>query len=264
MKIRMKTRVILTTVIAFLLLVAVVAAGLNTVFTVTLVEAEFTLVSEKGKEDAAALQDRLDSYRGKSTTFLSLSRITEEAEAFPCFRLESVAKRFPSTIEVKVSERKETFAVFNGDTYAILDETGAYIYDGENVNRAGGENIELVGFGELSFVRGEVISGEHTEELFSAFNVLSEKLGEVRASVVSLSFTTNGVQNFLEIGMREGIRIKIEDPKSHAAEKTEAALCDEKSGYFSRTAEQRVRGEITAYELDESGTVSVNYNGGKE
>ncbi len=260
----MKTRVILTTVIAFLLLVAVVAAGLNTVFTVTLVEAEFTLVSDQGKEDAAALQKKLNAYRGKSTTFLSLSRISEEVDAFPCFRLESVEKRFPSSIEVKVTERKETFAVSNGETYAILDETGAYIYDGDNINRAGGGNIELLGFGELTFERGKQISGEHTEELFAAFSVLSEKLGEARASVVSIAYTTNGVQNFLEITMREGIRIKIEDPKSHAAEKTDAALSNEERGYFSRTGEQRVRGEITAYELDEDGSIAVNYDGGKE
>ena len=44
----MKKRAILTTVVAFLLLVAVIAAGLNAVFTVTYVNARFLTYTEEG------------------------------------------------------------------------------------------------------------------------------------------------------------------------------------------------------------------------
>ena len=52
----MKKRSILTTVIAFVLLVAVIAAGLNAIFTVTYVRANFRTYTERGAATAEELK----------------------------------------------------------------------------------------------------------------------------------------------------------------------------------------------------------------
>ena len=74
----MKKRAILTTVVAFLLLVAVIAAGLNAVFTVTYVNARFLTYTEEGETAARELKEDLNEYLGKSTTFLDLEEVRRE------------------------------------------------------------------------------------------------------------------------------------------------------------------------------------------
>ena len=58
----MKKRSILTTVVAFLLLAAVVAAGLNAVFTVTYVNADFVTYTQEGEQEAQQLKEQLNGY----------------------------------------------------------------------------------------------------------------------------------------------------------------------------------------------------------
>lgn len=254
----MKTRVIVTTILSFVLLLAVVAAGLNIVFTVTLVDTQFSLISETGRREAEELKETLGAFRGRSTTFLKLSSIEEKVKEYPCLRLDSVRKKYPSTVEVKISERKQTFAVSTEEGYAILDDEGKYLYTGENVNRAGGENIELVGFSGWTFERDQVAKGTLSEELFTVLGVFTEALGELRASVLSVSVREIGIETLFVLQMREGIVIELEDPTVLPAEKAHAALYHERGGYFAREDEDLVRGTITV--VSSEGEIFVDYN----
>ena len=58
----MKKRTILTTVVAFVLLVAVIAAGVNAIFTVTYVRATFRTYTERGAAAAESLKEELNGY----------------------------------------------------------------------------------------------------------------------------------------------------------------------------------------------------------
>ena len=69
----MKKRSILTTVIAFVLLVAVIAAGLNAIFTVTYVRANFRTYTERGAAAAEELKEELNGYVNRSSVFLDLA-----------------------------------------------------------------------------------------------------------------------------------------------------------------------------------------------
>lgn len=259
----MKIRIVITTVLSVLLLFAVVAAGVNLVLTVTEIDVQFSLLegSAAGMAEAEELKEKLDAYKGKSTAFLSLDSIAGEVDAYPCLRLEHAEKIYPSTLSVRVAERKQTFAVETEGGYAIFDETGEYLETGENVNRAGGNNIELIGFSDLTYARGERLRGAYTDALFEVFGVLTETLGEPRANVLSITLSTNEVNMFLVLKMREGICIEIEDPATRAREKAQAAIGGE-GGYLSSPDERKVRGTITAYVLDGDGSVAVNYDDG--
>lgn len=259
-----KTRVIIVTLVSFLLLVAVVAAGLNAIFTITLVESEFAVCSEAGKRDAEALKAELDGFVGDSTTFLDVDDVAETVEKYPCFRVESVEKHFPKTLKVKVSERREFFAIKTGENYAVLDEEGIYLYDGENTNRLGGENVVLEGFDIALGKKGSPVTGEYLDEALAMFSVFSELLPGVRANVVSLRLAYNMGQNkpentYFVVTMREGVKIVIAKPSENISAKADAAFRDDECGYLSLSDQLRVYGTINVIDDSESGAVNVMF-----
>lgn len=259
----MKMRVIITTVVSFLLLIAVVAAGLNAIFTVTLIDSEFSVYSEAGKRDAETLKTELNEFIGDSTTFLDVDDVAEKVEKYPCFRVESVEKKFPKTVAIKIVERREFYAVPDGNgNYAVLDDEGIFLYNGENTNRLGGINIVLQGFG-CTFSPGERAQGEYLEEAFEMFSVFSELLPGIRANVVSLRLVKDTPENkFFVVTMREGVQIAILNPSEGIAIKARAAFTDEEFGYLSPnfSDKRRVYGAISVGNLSPDGTsANVTY-----
>lgn len=264
----MKTRVILTTVISFILLAAAIGAGLNAVFTVTLVDSEFSVYSEAGREDAAKLKAELDEFVGDSTTFLDVADVKAKINQYPCFRVVSVEKKFPKTVKVQIEERKEFYAIPKDENiYAVLDEEGVYLYDGPNTNRLGGSNIVLEGFtGDL--VLGERVSGTYYDRALEMFAEFSQLLPGVRANVVSLRLVSAGGQNTPEhmlfvVTMREGVQIAIRNPSEGIAVKARAAFTDARFGYLSPafSDKRRMYGAITVGNLSADGTsVNVSYS----
>ncbi len=253
----MKKRALITTVVSFLLLVAVIAAGLNAVFTVTLVQTDFLVYSADGEREAASLKAELNKYVGSSTTFLDLDEVRGVVEAYPCMKVEKLEKKFPSTVEISVSERRETFAVAGGEGYAILDGDGTYLYDRDTLkNRSEGENILLEGF-PFSLSRGQAAEG--IEELLSVYEVFAEHLGEPRANIRSVSYRTESASGHsLVIGMREGIVIELYLPQGNAPKMAESALLDSRYGYLVRSDGERLTGTITAVCSGEN--VFINYD----
>ena len=94
----MKKKVLITPGVAVALLIAVIAAALNAVFTVARVEVHFSVCSSQGEAEAVLLQGELtDAYVGRSTTFLKLEEVEGVVERYPAFRVVSAEKHFPRT-----------------------------------------------------------------------------------------------------------------------------------------------------------------------
>ncbi len=254
----MKARVLITTIVSFLLLCAVVAAGLNAVFTVNAVKAQFSVTSEDGEREASELKQKLDGYIGSSTIFLDEEEVRALIASYPCMKAEKVEKHYPSTIEVCVTERKEAFAVLTEHGYAVFSDDGTYLYNKDNLtNRMGGENILLNGF-SFSMEQGERLEEKKFSDVLEVYGVFTELLKEARANVVSITYNPGLVFDTFVIGMKEGVRIEIVSPDELAAEKTRAALSDEKYGYLVRTDGERLCGCITAVAAD--GNILVDYD----
>ena len=259
-----KTKVLLITLIAFVLLFAAAVAGLNAVFTVTRVDTEFVVCSETGREEAEELKEKLDRFVGRSTTFFKQSSVEKVVEEYPCFRVESFRKKFPETLKIVLVERKELFAFRYGDAYAVLDEEGVYLHGGENVNRTGGENILLNNF-DFTVSADGTVSGKLFEETIAMFSAFSEMLPGIRASVVSVRFTRNARapatsgNEFLIVTMREGVEIAIKNPSEGIAVKARAALTDVTDGYLNLPDERRITGAIHVGDLI-NGTAAVVYD----
>lgn len=255
----MTKKVILTTLVAFVLLLAVIAAGINAVFTVTLVRVDFVVYSEQGFQESEELQEKLNRYIGKSTTFLSLSDLEEDIAEYPCFRVETLEKNYPATVEVRVLERRETYAyMLKEGGYAVLDADGVYLYDkAKNENRAGGENV-LIGDGfDLKLEEGQKAEGRYFSELLCVFSVFNDMLEEARinAESVSLAFggaPSSGIFDFV-IQMREGIVITLTDIAARTAEKAAVAM----ESYCAMRDDERVRGTLTVF-VNESGAIDTD------
>lgn len=254
----MKKRAIIATAVAFILLLAVVAAGLNIVFTVSYVDVTFVSFSQAGDKDAAELKEKLDSFVGKSTTFLDLADVEATVEEFPCFRTEEIKKHFPNKIELTVSERREAFAFEREDgKFAILDEDGKYLYDKEeNVNRTGGKNILLEGFTLTTGEEGEV-EGLYFLELLSVFGVFRETLVQPRANVLSVRLyrpASDPINDIFFIDMSEGVEIDVGNPAHKTEEKARGVL----ERYLSLKDIERTYGRIAAE--DRGDEVKVEYS----
>lgn len=249
----MQKKAVLTTLVALLLLIAAIIAGVNAVFTVTLVSVEFETCSAEGREEAERIEQELnEKYVGKSSSLLDLEEVRACVEAHPCFRVVNAEKSYPTTVKLSVEERRETFAFASEGGYSIIDETGRYLYVKErNENRAGGANILLEGF-DLSG-EGDV-RGDYFAELLKVASAFRETLPEIRANVVSVRLvrTTSDARNdFFRIRMVEGVVIDLGNPSFKPAEKAALAL----KRYDSLSDEHRSFGFITVVDSAQSGEV---------
>lgn len=224
----MRKRVILTTIVSFILLLAVVLAGLNAIFTVTSVRAAFCTYSADGRREAEELQEKLNGYIGKSLTFLDLKDLETEAGAYPYFRVEQAEKKYPDRVELSIVERQEALAyILEDGSYATLDIGGEFLRENLTLdNRVSGKNIPLAGFGfRLNNGRTE---GRYFEPLIQSFAEFTKVLGEVRSNILSVELKLGGgasapdTHSFL-FAMQEGVRIEIYNPQDRAAEKAKEA-----------------------------------------
>ena len=252
----MKKKVIITTIVSFVLLFAVVIAGLNAIFTVTSVRATYTAYSKDGEEEAQELQEKLNGFKGKSLTFFDMKEIEKVVAEYPYFQLEETAKSYPETVRVTITERKEAFVFpLENGKYAVLDEEGCFLRESEDSdNRASGKNI-LLG-GGFSYADGTL--GNYASELLVFYGILRENLGEVRANVLSVVVEGDPkieeLQSFV-VNMREGVSVRIYDP--HASVKEKSMLAVQK--YLSLGDGERVCGEITVLETRD-GELTCRYN----
>ena len=215
----MKRRSILTTIIAFLLLAAVIAAGINAIFTITYVQATFRTYTERGAAAAESLKEELNGFLNKSSTFLDLSEVRAVVEEDPRFEVVEIRKDYPETLVVEVTERREAFAVAAGDgTYHVLDEVGNVL---GSVSSAEGY-ILLEGF--TLTVENAKADGAHFDEVLAVYGAMQKHLGEVRANVISVALEAPAEGwTLFRIRMREGAQIVLLNPAERAGEMAEAA-----------------------------------------
>ncbi len=252
-----RTKVILSTLIALLLLAATIAAGLNAVFTVTYVRTDYATFSEEGNRDAAALSEELDKFIGKSTTFLNLDKVRETVKKYPHFAIEHIGKKYPSTVEITLSERREEYAFEKDGKYVFLDAEGKFLTEGnpDTSNRAGGQNILLDGFGFSLGETGEV-EGRYFSELLTVMESFKKTLSGIRANILSVRLdlgTTDGKNVTFRIHMKEGVLLVIDSPSRFPAEKAAMAISD----YIALKDEERLIGLVTAYETEEGELKSI-------
>ncbi len=276
------TKILISTIVSLVLLLAVVAAGLNAVFTVTKIRADFVVYSADGAREAEELQKKLDEkFLGKSTTFLKLADVEARVAEYPCFRLESLAKKYPTGVDLKIAERREAYAFpLSQGSYAMLDETGYCLAVSEkNASRFDGQPVIEVRYEQIDYaddgseqvrplfpLEAKVGKTASADRYFSELLLLNEVfrtyLAEARASVLSVEVQMRSgseKNHFFVVNMREGCSFAIGDPANGIADKAGMAMrfylgIEEYAGADAdgkpkgMTDEEKVNGRVTVSE----------------
>jgi hypothetical protein len=216
----------------FILLVfcAALAIGGSAVFTIAEVEASYTLISQEQKDKIADVDSLLNEFEGKNIMLLKNSEISTALKNYTYLKITQIDKVYPNSILVKISERKEIFAVLKEQSYYMLDIDG-FVLSKKSTNQNNIDNqSNIILNAEGSFIIGEY--ADITEDdLFSCLINIS-KLTDVyfksinandyiRNTVLKISII-NGMN--INLVMSEGLIISITDAINKPEEKLTAGL----------------------------------------
>ncbi|MDE6585649.1 MAG: hypothetical protein K2K80_03100 [Clostridia bacterium] len=162
--------------------------------------------------------------------------------------MESFEKIYPCTINVKVRERKEAYAVAFGEEYKIYDSDGNLLrIDSENINAVdSAPNVLMCGAVDEGDIKELAKLGSLFEKNFSA---LRSAVGELRLIREASSLAKDRYCFVL----RCGLTVELRDLSS-----AEDKLVRAKNEFAKLTGEQKLSGKIYCY-TTEDGRVIASY-----
>ncbi|MDE7082636.1 MAG: hypothetical protein K2O89_02915 [Clostridia bacterium] len=168
--------------------------------------------------------------------------------------LESFEKVYPCTINITVQQRREVFAVFDGEVYTTYDDEGKLMRISENnVNFCdGAPNLLLEG------THGE--EDVKTVATICAMFKSSENFGSLRSTVEKVTLYTSQTSistdsDKIIFSLWCGLSIEIRDYPKYTAEKIARAY----SEFSKRTPEEKLKGRIYCMAND-AGEIRATYN----
>ncbi len=246
----MKKKIVITSIISVLVLLAAIVAGLNAIFSVGEVKAEFSVRTDAARRESVALQAELDVFVGKSTVLLDLKEVEDVVAKYPYFQLDEISKQYPQAIVLKLTERQELFAVQTQTGYRMFDTEGTFLSEREsNANRAdGAENILLCDIAEGS--------ADFTTAV-QILNAMGESISHLRMSIKTVTLVQKASDAFeLIVQTSEGVTLRFYDPSVQGAEKARLVAAK----YLSLADEERMYGEVYAI-VTNDGSLVCEYIG---
>lgn len=123
----MHKRNVIAIILTALIFIAAALLGVSSVYRVSAVTLDVSVISEAAKGEADELQRKLaERYRDESIFFVEKQEAEEEFAAFPYFRMVSFKKTYPNRLVIQASEDAELFAVDRGNGYYYLGGDGTH------------------------------------------------------------------------------------------------------------------------------------------
>ena len=242
----MHKRNIIAIILTVIIFIAAAMLGISSVYRVSAVTLDVSVISEAAKDEAEELQQKLlERYKDESIFFVEKQEAEEEFAAFPYFRMVSFQKTYPNRLVIQASEDAELFAVDRGNGYYILGSDGTVLGIREDsANRSdGADNIVVTGlsaFGE----KGELLGGdENIPYLLTFCSRASLLLDGLRSNVASIEVmkpTSDAKDVRFCLSMREGVKVYVSTPRNLTEKKASAFV----SLYLSLKSEERLGGRI--------------------
>lgn len=238
--------------------VAVVALGTCIIFSVKNVNVSYLNYGDADGDNSSA-EDTIanvkksiaESCRGSLITFVDedtvRSCVGEE------YVMESFEKIYPCTINVKIRERVETYAVLSGDKYNIYDSDGVFLrsdYDGYLNSVDSAPNVLLEGTDGDEDIAELAKLGEIFVNNFSALRSAVDRIVLDRAQ-------SSFEEDVFIFHLRCGLTVEVQG-KDSVAEKLSRAARE----FSSLTGEQKLSGTIYCY-VNGEGDVRATYKRNK-
>ena len=228
-------------VFIMLIFCAALAIGGSTVFTVAEVEASYSLISNEQKAKINDVDTLLDSFEGENIMLLKNSEITELLKSYTYLKITEIKKVYPNSIIVKISERKELFAVLSGQKYFMLDREG-FVLSEKNLNQNNIDNqANIILQAEGQYNVGTMAVPDNSEMFNCLLNiaVLTDTFfyninsnDNIRNNIAKISIV-NGIN--INLLTAEGLNISINDALINPIEKIAVVL----TKYLIMTPEQK-------------------------
>ena len=259
---RMKNLIaILLTAVIF---VAVAVLGVSTVYRVSAVTLEVSVVSDDARTEASTLEKQLSALYKKESIFSVTDGKAKEVFAdYPYFRLTGLKKSYPNRLIFSATEDPEVYAFEKEgkDGYYILGGDGTLLCERKTPENRRDKKANVVVSGlKVSGALGAVPEGEDFATLLTFLSALDRTFGGIRTSVVAVNVSnpTSSPEytNFL-LTMREGVTVNVYNPASGTVQKAEALT----AFYNGLSVSERLSGriDVTDY-LSENGKYKVTYS----
>ncbi len=226
----MRTRKILARIIAitFALVVLLSCAG---IFSVEKVDVSYAVCNS----NVQSVQSILNGYKGKNLLFLDEQDVIDALKSKPYLEVESVQKKYPNVLSIKIQERRETYKInYNEKTY-ILDENGVALNNTGEISQ-GGEVIDLsfITFRNspdfplrkikiTDIVLGQKIKTSNDQTVFEALEIAKQFGLFDCIKSVTIEDCTEG-QYDVSFETHTGVKIYIEDVLVDAQRKGQVGL----------------------------------------
>lgn len=242
----MHKRNVIAIILTAIIFIAAAVLGVTSVYRVSAVTLDVSVISEAAKTEADELQKKLlERFDRESIFSVGEKAVEEEFAAFPYFRMTSFKKAYPNRLIVGAAEDAEVFAVEKADGYYILAADGTILGEREDCsNRSdGADNVLLSGI-SASGVRGEALGGDGSIPYLLRFcSTVSLLLDGLRSNIQSIEVvrpTSSEKDINFCLRLREGVVAYIYNPYNLTEKKASAFV----SLYLSLKDEEKLGGRI--------------------
>lgn len=235
-------------------------------FTVLCVRAVFSVsdivveYSVYDSVEAERTDELLNRYYGSSLLFLKTSEVGNLIADNTTLKVESVNKKFPNKLEIKLKQRKEQYAVPVSDGYCILDDEYTVIdFRDSSINSNDGLGNIVLNFGNDEFdssalkMRSQIDVGN--AELLNAVTVMLDGIDSPRDYVTSVRLEKTIEQGNFRVyfTMMEGVEIEVRKVLERPEDKINLGF----KKYLSLNDSEKLSGKVAAYQLADGEIVAV-------
>lgn len=182
--------------------------------------------------------EQLDAIKGSSILFLTEGDIKSKIDG-EHVRLVSYEKVMPCTVNVKIAEKIETFAIDTGEKFVIFDDQGEFVRYSQNSlnNIDASPNVLLVGVDE-----------QDVKLVADVMKIFKNKFESVRSVVDNVSLKNTPTNKKITIKTRLGLSIEIVDYDKLLNEKMSAVY----NKYLTLSESEKLCGKILCFSLQSS------------
>ena len=241
-------------VIAFTILCA------RAVFSVASINVDYSYFDTAEVEKA---NDLLDHYYGASLIFIREDKVIDLINENTGLKVESVTKKFPNVLEIKLNERQECFCIKSESGYLILDDeyTVVDIRDNPKNSVDGLDNI-ILNFGNSEFdasllhLRSTLDIGR--EDLLKSVTDMIAQINSPRDFIkeITVEEKEKGINYYVNFKTFEGVVIEVRKALDNPTEKITLA----QNKYLSLFDRDKLTGKIAVYTTDNGQTVATYTN----
>lgn len=240
------------------IMVAAIAVGICIIYAVRNVNVTVSSYSN-GEEDSNSKITAIKEIVLKKVRGRVISSVNEDdvasclADGYGDYYLESFEKIYPCTVNITVQQRREVFAVYDGRSYSVYDDSGKFLRVSENNVNPYDDSPNLIIDGvndedEIKEVAAVCSIFKSCTENGSSLRTLVEKV-TLYKSQATTSF------DIVTFKLRCGLSIEIWDYSKFTDEKISKAY--EEFGILS--PEQKLKGSIIS-RIDENGNFYAGYS----